>query len=108
MIRVSVWTAIFLILLRICIGWHFAYEGYGKVKSAYQGKAAVNEKPFSSDAYFRESESAFGRLVKKQMPDPDQEVVETLTLKPVDAEEAKTEPHSRLPDGLAKEWAEYF
>jgi uncharacterized membrane protein YphA (DoxX/SURF4 family) len=108
MIRVSVWTAIFLILLRICIGWHFAYEGYGKVKSAYQGKAAVNEKPFSSDAYFRESESAFGRLVKKQMPDPDQEVVDRLTLKPVDAEEAKTSPASRFPDALAKEWDDYF
>ena len=58
MIRVSVWTAVFLIVLRVCIGWHFAYEGYGKVKSVYQGKAAVNEKPFSSEAYFRESESS--------------------------------------------------
>src|SRR5436305_23528 len=45
MIRVSFWTAVFLVALRLCIGWHFAYEGYGKVKSAYLGKAAVNEKP---------------------------------------------------------------
>lgn len=108
MIRVSVWTAIFLVLLRLCIGWHFAYEGYGKVKSAYQGKSAVNEKPFSSDAYFRESESAFGRLVKKQMPDPDQEVVDKLTLKPAEAEEAKASPAVRFPDALAKEWDDYF
>jgi len=108
MIRVSVWTAVFLIVLRICIGWHFAYEGYGKFRSAYQGKAAVNEKPFSSEAYFRESESAFGRLVKKQLGDPDQEVVDKLALKPVEGDESNVSPAARFPDALAREWDDYF
>jgi uncharacterized membrane protein YphA (DoxX/SURF4 family) len=108
MIRVSVWTAVFLIVLRVCIGWHFAYEGYGKVKSAYQGKAAVNEKPFSSETYFRESESPFGRLVKKQLGDPDQEVVDKLTPRPVEGDESNTSPAARFPDALAAEWDDYF
>ena len=64
MIRISVWAAIFLVLLRIGIGWHFFFEGYGKVRSANLGKAAVNEKPFSSESYFRESEGPFGKFIK--------------------------------------------
>src|SRR5215210_2672308 len=108
MIRVSVWTAVFLIVLRVCIGWHFAYEGYGKVKSAYQGKAAVNEKPFSSETYFRESESPFGRLIKKQLGDPDQEVVDKLTPKSVEGDEANQPAAAPFPDALAAEWDDYF
>jgi uncharacterized membrane protein YphA (DoxX/SURF4 family) len=108
MIRVSVWTAVFLVVLRICIGWHFAYEGYGKVKSAYQGKATVNEKPFSSEAYFRESESPFGRLIKKQLGDPDQEVVDKLTLNPVEGDPSTVSATARFPDALAAEWDDYF
>ena len=99
MIRVSFWTAVFLVLLRLCIGWHFAYEGYGKVKSAYLAKAAVNEKPFSSETYFRESEGPFGKLIKSRIGDPDQEVVDKLTPKPVDGDPARPtrRPASRPP-----------
>jgi uncharacterized membrane protein YphA (DoxX/SURF4 family) len=108
MIRVSLWTAFFLVLLRVCIGWHFLYEGAGKVKSAYEGKAAVNDKPFSSEAYFRESEGPFGKLIKRQLGDPDQEVVDRLTLKPVDGDASRASPISRFPAALEKEWDDYF
>jgi uncharacterized membrane protein YphA (DoxX/SURF4 family) len=108
MIRVSLWTAFFLVLLRVCIGWHFLYEGAGKVKSAYEGKAAVNDKPFSSEMYFRESEGPFGKLIKRQLGDPDQEVVDKLTLKPVDGDASKVSPRSQFPAALEKEWDDYF
>src|SRR5262245_13688292 len=108
MIRVSFWTAVFLVVLRLCIGWHFAYEGYGKVKSAYLGKASTNEKPFSSETYFRESEGPFGKLIKSRIGDPDQEVVDKLTLKPVDGDTSKADPKSRFPAALEKEWDDYF
>ena len=49
----------------MCIGWHFFFEGVGKVKSAYAGKVVVNETPFSSEAYFRESESWLGKKLKQ-------------------------------------------
>jgi hypothetical protein len=106
MIRVSLWTAAFLVLLRVCIGWHFCVEGVSKVKSAYQGKAAVNEKPFSSEAYFRESEGPFGKLIQKQLGDPDQAVIDRLTPKPVGDEPSP--PESRFPAALEAEWDDYF
>jgi uncharacterized membrane protein YphA (DoxX/SURF4 family) len=108
MIRVSFWTAVFLIALRLCIGWHFAYEGYGKVKSAYLGKATANEKPFSSETYFRESEGPFGKIVKSRIGDPDREVVDKVTLKPVEGDPSKADPKSRFPAALEKEWDDYF
>src|SRR5262245_8708834 len=108
MIRISLWTAVFLVLLRVCIGWHFLYEGAGKVQSAYEGKDVVNKKPFTSADFFRESEGPFGKLIKKQIGDPDQEIVDKLTLKPVDGDVSRASPSSRFPAALEKEWDEYF
>lgn len=107
MIRISFWTAVFLVLLRICIGWHFGYEGFTKVRSAYQGKAS-SEKVFTSENYFRESEGPFGKLVKRQIGDPDQEVVDKLTPKPVEGDASDTSPAGRFPEALAKDWDDYF
>jgi uncharacterized membrane protein YphA (DoxX/SURF4 family) len=107
MIRISFWTAVFLVVLRVCIGWHFAYEGYTKVNSAYAGKAA-GEKVFTSESYFRESEGPFGKLVKSRIGDPDQEIVDKLTLKPVGGDVSDASPASRFPEALAKEWDDYF
>lgn len=108
MIRISVWAAIFLVLLRICIGWHFFFEGYGKVRSTYLGKAAVNEKPFSSETYFRESEGPFGKFIKSKLPDPDQEVIDKLTLRQVEGDPSKAPPLSLFPAALENEWDEYL
>lgn len=105
MIRITFWTAFFLVLLRVCIGWHFFFEGVSKVKSAYLGKAANNEKPFSSETYFRESESWLGKKLKPMLlGDPDAELVAKLTPK----EDADAEPAARFPDALAPEWDGYF
>ena len=79
-----------------------------KVKSAYQGKSAANEKPFSSEAYFRESEGPFGKLVQKQIGDPDQAVIDRLTPKPVDGDPAQVAPAARFPSALEGEWDDYF
>jgi uncharacterized membrane protein YphA (DoxX/SURF4 family) len=43
-------TKVFMILLRIAIGWHLLYEGYSKVSSTLDGK-----KPFSAEMYLRQS-----------------------------------------------------
>lgn len=108
MIRISVWAAIFLVVLRLCIGWHFFFEGYGKVRSANLGKAAVNEKPFSSENYFRESEGPFGKLVKSKLADPDREIADKLTLRPVGGDASDASPKSRFPAALETEWDDYF
>ena len=108
MIRVSIWTAFFLIVLRVCIGWHFFFEGVGKVKSAYMGKSIANEKPFSSDAFFKESEGWFGKQMKKWIGDPDQELVDNLTLEPRLGDAAQDSDKDRFPKALGKEWDEYL
>lgn len=43
-------TKLFMILLRIAIGWHLLYEGYTKINSTIEGK-----KPFSAEMYLRNS-----------------------------------------------------
>ena len=108
MIRISVWAAVFLVVLRVCIGWHFFYEGYSKVRSTYLGKAAVNEKPFSSENYFRESEGPFGKYIKSKLSDPDQEVVDRLTPPPSDWTPDRDPTVLTPPKALDKDWDDYF
>jgi uncharacterized membrane protein YphA (DoxX/SURF4 family) len=103
MIRISCWAAIFLIFLRVLIGWHFAFEGLSKVKSAYTGTAVVNEKPFSSEAFFRESETPVGRFAKKYLGDSDLLLIEQLTPKTEGAKAA-----DQFPSALATEWDDYY
>ncbi|HVK08271.1 MAG TPA: DoxX family protein [Gemmataceae bacterium] len=105
MIRVSLWTAAFLVLLRVCIGWHFFFEGVTKVRSAYQGGAAAEKEKKKIEGYFRESEGPFGRLVQKQSGDPDQYVIDRLTPKPADGD---GNPAVRFPAALEPEWDDYF
>lgn len=97
MIRITFWTAFFLVALRVCIGWHFFFEGVSKVKSAYLGKATANDKPFSSETYFRESESWLGRKMKPMLlGDPDGD----LAAKFVAVE-------GPMPEPVAVEWSSY-
>ena len=56
-------TMIFLVLLRLAIGWHFLFEGVHKLHDSYlaytpDGKPAQH-KPFSSAGYFREAPGPF-------------------------------------------------
>jgi uncharacterized membrane protein YphA (DoxX/SURF4 family) len=108
MIRVSLWTAAFLILLRVCIGWHFFFEGVTKVRSAYQGGAAAEKEKKKIEGYFRESEGPFGKFVQKQTGDPDQYVIDRLTPRPVEGDVSATSPAVRFPAALEPEWEDYY
>ena len=108
MIRVSLWTAAFLILLRVCIGWHFFFEGVTKVRSAYQGGAAAEKERKKIEGYFRESEGPFGKFVQKQTGDPDQFVIDRLTPKPVEGDTSAASPAARFPAALEPEWDDYY
>ncbi|MEZ6138989.1 MAG: hypothetical protein R3B84_00325 [Zavarzinella sp.] len=99
MIRIGFWTAVFLVLLRICIGWHFFAEGVNKVRSAYTGAADVNEKPFSSAGYFSEAQGPFGKFMRGMLGDPNKEIVDKLT---------PTEDRKSVPAPVAQEWDSYL
>ena len=97
MIRVSLWTAAFLVLLRVCIGWHFFFEGVTKVQSAYQGGSAAEKERRKIEGYFRESEGPFGKIVQKQAGDPDQFVIDRLTPKAVEGDSRLFPPRRASP-----------
>jgi uncharacterized membrane protein YphA (DoxX/SURF4 family) len=103
MIRITFWTASFLILLRVAIGWHFFFEGLNKIKSAYAGPAEIS-KPFSSEAYFRESEGPIGPIMRKYMGEPDEELFAKLNADLTTAEIKSTE----FPAALETEWTQYL
>ncbi len=78
----------FLVLLRIAIGWHFLYEGTQKILSTPWGKTSILAKilpgpegpPFTSEGYLRASSGPFapkfrelGDTESRQKLDPDKQ-----------------------------------
>src|SRR5919201_4284313 len=101
-------TAVFLILLRLAIGWHFLYEGLHKLHSLELGPTSTN-RPFSSAGYFRDAPGPFAIFMRGQLGDPDAIAVAELTVEPVPAGEDVTKypPQKRMPARLKQEWEDY-
>lgn len=66
-------AALFLILLRVAIGWHFLYEGLEKVESRVK-----EQKPFSAEIYLRNATGPLAPSFRGMIPDVDG--LETLDL----------------------------
>ena len=60
-------TIVFLVLLRLAIGWHFLFEGLDKLRSMWIGPTE-NNRPFSSAGYFREAPGPLGGWMRSSMP----------------------------------------
>ena len=58
--------ALFLVLLRIAIGWHFLTEGLDKIESTRYGK-----QPFSAEVYLRNSAGPLAPQFRRILPDAD-------------------------------------
>ena len=58
---------LFVVLLRIAIGWHFLHEGCEKVKSTYFG----GKEPFSAEIYLRNANGPFAPYFRQMIPDVD-------------------------------------
>jgi hypothetical protein len=56
--------ALFLVLLRIAIGWHFLTEGLDKVESTRHGT-----QPFSAEIYLRNATGPFAPQFRGMLPD---------------------------------------
>jgi hypothetical protein len=105
-------TACFLVLLRLAIGWHFLYEGYHKVHSLAVGPVQRDGRtvpPFSSAGYFSEARGPLGDVMRQAIGDPDQRLLERLTLAPLPEGEKPTPENeqSRMPSALARDWSAY-
>src|SRR5262249_47233169 len=77
-------AALFLVLLRIAIGWHFLYEGISEVYSTPEGrdsrlayilprppKPDKPEPPFSAEGYLRASSGPLAPYFRSLVPDVD-------------------------------------
>jgi uncharacterized membrane protein YphA (DoxX/SURF4 family) len=105
MVRISFWTILFLVALRLTIGWHFFFEGYHKIETHEIGTIPTN-KPWSSEGYFRAAEGPARKPIIDFIGDPDQELLAKLTVKE-EADKPVDDP-GRLPEPLANEWKNYF
>src|SRR5580700_1399588 len=98
MVRISFFTCLFLICLRLVIGWHFFFEGVAKYESLQHEGSALGSKPFTSAGYFNEAEGPLGPVIRDYIGDEDHKAIAKLT----------SEPPDKMPAALAREWDEYL
>jgi uncharacterized membrane protein YphA (DoxX/SURF4 family) len=99
---------VFLILLRLAIGWHFLFEGLNKLRSSWAGET-VASRPFSSAGFFREATGPLGPVFRSLIGDPDTEALGLLTVQPrAEGEDpANDRSGQRMPPLLRDQWWGY-
>jgi uncharacterized membrane protein YphA (DoxX/SURF4 family) len=88
-------TRVFLVLLRLAIGWHFLFEGVEK----------LNSDSWTSEVYLREASGPAAPLFHWLAGDP---LVERLTPLPHESDEGRTPDQQFFPPALARDWQAYF
>jgi uncharacterized membrane protein YphA (DoxX/SURF4 family) len=104
---------VFLVLLRLAIGWHFLFEGLEKQRSVKLGESVLIGKPWSgesgqpwtSEPYFREGAGPLAKNVRSRIGDTDDLLIARLTVRnPANA----ARPADRMPELLDREWDDYL
>jgi uncharacterized membrane protein YphA (DoxX/SURF4 family) len=98
-------TCVFLVLLRLAIGWHFLFEGAEKVTTYF-----FTTKPaWSSEAYLREScaPGLLGSLFRSLAGDAVLDRYE-MTPIPEGVDPASSPAYKQLPRALDKDWQGFF
>jgi uncharacterized membrane protein YphA (DoxX/SURF4 family) len=88
-------TRVFLVLLRLAIGWHLFIEGASKLETFSVGPTGTN-KPFSSRGYLLQSQGPLGPWFRKLAGDPD--ILLTSLLDSSDG---------TVPAALQAQWLDY-
>src|SRR2546430_1446820 len=97
-------TRLFLILVRLAIGWLFLAEGVEKVQSLQRGPT-VGGKPFSSAGYLKQSSGPLAPFFQWQAGgDADAHALECLTVDP----DAARLPRDRASAALRADWDDYL
>ncbi len=99
-------TIVFLVLLRLAIGWHFFFEGLDKIRSRWIGKTETN-RPFSSAGYFREATGPLGPVMRGILGDPNEEARAYLVPRALPAGGRMEKPAEHMPPGLNRDWDDY-
>jgi uncharacterized membrane protein YphA (DoxX/SURF4 family) len=105
-------AVVFLVLLRLAIGWHFLVEGFQKIPEKYLADVGLggSGKSFSSTGYIREAPGPLGDAVRWAEGDPDDRALNRLVPLAIHEGEdpANAKPYERTPPGLAKDWEAYL
>jgi uncharacterized membrane protein YphA (DoxX/SURF4 family) len=102
-------TRLFLILLRLAIGWHFLFEGIEKIQSV--DSATETNRAFTSSPYLQQSTGPLREFFQGQVGgDPDLVALDRLTLLPLNPgqDPATTPPHARLSPAVSAAWNDYL
>ena len=102
------WTRIFLVLLRLAIGWHFLIEGLEKIHSVELGPTTTN-RPWTSEGYLREATGPLAGYFRELAGDTDESVADRLTLRaaPTGAD-PEGSARLRFPPTLEADWDAVF
>jgi uncharacterized membrane protein YphA (DoxX/SURF4 family) len=114
--NVSKLTAVFLVLLRLSIGWHLLYEGIWKHKQGDRwtsmGYLYGGTGPLALPTRWLAGDPAVSRdgltFTEAEDADPARAVLERYTPRPVPPGEEKPRWHRYMPDAVEKQWDEYF
>ncbi|HMF13248.1 MAG TPA: DoxX family protein, partial [Gemmataceae bacterium] len=96
-------TKLFLVVLRLAIGWHLLFEGVVKVRTHELGKTTTNT-PFSSAPYLRDASGPLASFFHQQAGDLDEEAQAKLGMLPKE----NGDPNARIPTALESDWDAYF
>jgi uncharacterized membrane protein YphA (DoxX/SURF4 family) len=92
----SGFTKLFLVLLRLAIGWHLLFEGVVKVRTHEIGKTTTNT-PFTSAAYLRDANGPLADFFHEQAGDLDKQALAKLDYSDL-----------KLSQSLEDDWKAYF
>jgi uncharacterized membrane protein YphA (DoxX/SURF4 family) len=104
------YTRIFLVLLRLAIGWHFFFEGLEKIHSVDWVGTTITNRPWSSLGYLREATGPAAAFFRKQAGDPDAEALAIFAVQDVGPGQDSTRvpQRQRISPVLDKAWEEYL
>jgi uncharacterized membrane protein YphA (DoxX/SURF4 family) len=102
-------TKLFLVVLRLAIGWHLLFEGVVKVRTHEEGKTTTST-PFTSAVYLREASGPLAEYFHKQAGDPNEEALAKLQRRDLQTGEgqAKTDAKAQISQALEDDWQAYF
>jgi uncharacterized membrane protein YphA (DoxX/SURF4 family) len=100
-------SRVFLVLLRLAIGWHLFIEGVDKVDSLFTGPTTTH-KAFTSSGYLRESSGPLAWAFRWQAGDLDERALDRLEAVPYKDPEDSKSAHDHMPPELAKDWEDYL
>jgi uncharacterized membrane protein YphA (DoxX/SURF4 family) len=107
----NTFTRIFLVLLRLAIGWLFLFEGVEKVHSVNLGPT-VSNKPWTSAGYLAQSSGPASSFFHWQAGgDADEKALERFSVAPavVGEDPAKAPPpRTRASPALKQDWEDYL